>query len=76
MSKLFTSKNELLHKMMILFQKRSYRPKDIPPYIALDIVNEAQFQAMATFAEMQLVQNLEEETNVYSLSTFLSCVLS
>lgn len=32
--------------------------------IALDIVNDQQFQVMVNFAEMKLVHNLEEEHEV------------
>lgn len=35
--------------------------------IALDIVNEQQFKAMADLAELRLVSNLEEEHNVLIL---------
>lgn len=36
--------------------------------IALDIVNERQFQAMVNFAEMKLSYDLEEEHNASSNS--------
>lgn len=48
----------------IEFQKRNYRPNDLPHMIELDIVNERQLQAMAVFAEKNLCNNLEEEINV------------
>lgn len=43
--------------------KRNYKPKDIPDFIALDIVNTAQFEQMVTFLEEKLVRNAVEEHN-------------
>ncbi len=47
------------------FQKKSYRSKDLPYMVALDIVNERQLEAMAAFAESRLPNNIEE-SNVRS----------
>lgn len=44
--------------------------------IALDIVNEQQFQAMANFAETRLAHNLEEELNVHLISLITICFLT
>lgn len=41
--------------------------------VALEIVNEQQFKAMADLAELRLVNNLEEEHNVCLICFQNSC---
>lgn len=46
------------------FQKRNYKPLDVPDLAALDIVTSEQFTAMIDFLEAKLVRDVEEEHNV------------